>query len=523
MRLAPLLAALPLALAACGGGAAEQPIKNVPIPVPAPPPPPAATELEPARESPPESGPARPTTFPKIAHDTLANGTTLDVVEAHALPIVQLRLVVKSGTASDGDLTGVARLTAMMLKDGGAGRYASRELLARIESLGADLGVEVGPDATVLSLAVAREHMDEALDLLGTVAREPRFDEGELAKLKKREIERVADRAKSSGVWAASMVLQRKLHRLPTGLHPYASFDALPAEIQKLGAQSCRDFYKKHYSPKNASLVVAGDVDVAAAKKGAERAFGAWKGGDVEPPAFGEAMPPAALEIVVADRPHSAQSDVFVGMLGPARRDDDWTTLKVANQVLGGGVAGRLFLDVREKRSLAYNTRSTLGEVAHGPVSFTAYAGTQTAKTGLAVEALLDNLKRLASEPASDEEMNTARRYLADVFALRMETIGSVADMVVSLDVLGLPDDYYDTYRKALGAVTAADAEKVAAEHVRDGHAIVVVAGDAATIAPMLAHFGEVTIVDPQKGFEREKTVPANPSAPLELPRESGR
>src|SRR5207244_8025744 len=116
--------------------------------------------------------------------------------------------------------------------------------------------------------------------------------------------------------------------------------------------------------------------------------------------------------------------------LGPARKDDTWTAVKVANQILGGGVSGRLFLDVREKRSLAYNTRSSVGELARGPAPITAYAGTQTAKTGLAVQALLDNLKRISTEPASNDELNTARRYLADVFAVRMETAGAVPDTV---------------------------------------------------------------------------------------------
>jgi predicted Zn-dependent peptidase len=228
------------------------------------------------------------------------------------------------------------------------------------------------------------------------------------------------------------------------------------------------------------------------------------------------------MKILLADRPKSAQTDVYVAALGPSRRDESWTEIKVANQVLGGGVSGRLFLDVREKRSLAYNTRSAMGELARGPVPLTAYAGTQTAKTGLAVQALLDNLKRIATEPASEEELNTARRYLADIFAIKMETVGSVADMVVSLDVLGLPDDYYDQYRKEIRQVSATDAQRAISEHVREGHAVIAVAGDAEKIGPVLSHFGEVVVYNPEREFERVRTIPANPSAPLEHEREPG-
>jgi predicted Zn-dependent peptidase len=494
------------------------PVQNVAAPAPAP----AEAPLEPAREAPPESGPAREVPFPRIEHQELSNGLALQVVQAHTLPIAQIRLLIKSGAAADGDLTGVANLTARMLKDGGAGRYSSKDLLAKIETLGADLNIDVSPDSTVLSLAVARPRFDEAMDLLGTVVREPRWDEQEFGKLKKRQIQRVADRAKSSGTWDATMLLWRELYRLPTGLHPYASYDAVPSELAKITTQTCRDFYRKNFSPKNAVVVVAGDLDVDVAKKAADRAFGAWKGPEVAGPSFGEAMPPEHLKILLADRPKSAQSDIYIASLGPARKDDAWTEVKVANQVLGGGVSGRLFLDVREKRSLAYNTRSSLGEIARGPVPFTAYAGTQTAKTGLAVQALIDNLKRISGEPVTADELNTARRYLSDIFALRMETIGSVADMVVSLNVLGLPDDYYDAYRKEVREVTAEAAQKSTAQHLREGHVVIAVAGDAAVLGPVLSHFGDVVVSNPEKEFERVRTIPANPNAPIELERQEG-
>jgi zinc protease len=512
-----------LALAgACGLGCHAQTAvhpANLQIPVPDSQ---AKEGLEPTRETPPQSGPGRETPFPKIDRQELANGLDIDIVQARTLPLVQIRVLVKSGAAADGDMTGLAHVTAKMLKDGGAGRYSSRELLAKIETLGTDLAIEVGPDSSVLSLAVAKAHFDEAMDLLGTIVREPRWDEQEFGKLKKRQVQKAADKAKSSGTWAATMLLWRELYRLPTALHPYASYDAVPSELTKLSTRSCRDFYRKNFTPKNTEIVVAGDIDSDASRKAVERAFGAWKGGDSVQPTFAEPTPPERLKILLADRPKSAQSDIYVASLGPTRKDDGWTAVKVANQILGGGVSGRLFLDVREKRSLAYNTRSSVGELARGPVPITAYAGTQTAKTGLAVQALLDNLKRISSEPASSEELDTARRFLADIFAVRMETVGAVADMVVSLRVLGLPDDYYDVYRKKIRDISADRAEKAIAEHVREGHAVIAVTGDAERIGPVLSHFGDVVVYNPEKEFERVRTIPANPQAPIELDREAG-
>src|SRR5690606_7134139 len=122
------------------------------------------------------SGPMRPSPFPPIARGTLPNGLELAVVEARALPIVQVRLVVRAGTATDGEMSGLARLTALWLREGGTKALPSDVLLERIESLGANLSVRVGADAVVFAMAVPRRHVEEALSLLGQVVLEPRFN-----------------------------------------------------------------------------------------------------------------------------------------------------------------------------------------------------------------------------------------------------------------------------------------------------------------------------------------------------------
>ena len=234
-------------------------------------------------------------------------------------------------------------------------------------------------------------------------------------------------------------------------------------------------------------------------------------------------MPHARRKITLVDRPKSSQSDVYVGLLGPERRDRGFAAFMVANQVLGGGMAGRLFADVREKRSLAYATRSNLLELAHGPSVMTVYAGTQTAKTGLALAALLDDLARLSRTAPDDDEVERASRYLADFLAVRLETIGAVADELVHLEVMDLPEDHDDALRRELAEVTPALVLKAASERIHPGSEVIVVAGDASVVGPMLSHFGEVKVVDPTREFARERTIPMAPDAPLEVPRASGR
>jgi predicted Zn-dependent peptidase len=287
--------------------------------------------------------------------------------------------------------------------------------------------------------------------------------------------------------------------------------------LQRLTAAECRALHRRFYVPRNAFVVVAGDTTPDTVKALTQKAFGGFSGGDPPALSFTEPNPPEALKITLVDRPKSARSDVLVAALGPPRTDKSFAAFAVENQILGGSSASRLFADLREKRSLAYATRSTVTELAHGPSVLVAYAGAPTAKTGLALGALLDHTAALARTAPSPEEVEAAQRHLG-AFAVRLEAMSALADELAHLYTLGVPDDYDDGYRRELGEITPALALKAAGEHLRSGHEIVVVAGDAAVVGPMLAHFGEVKVVDPTRGFARVRSIPMNADAPLEAP-----
>jgi len=513
------LAVLIGALTGCAAEAPPPPMTGVIIPVRDT----APSTPQHVREAPPASAPPRPYHFPRVVWSELPGGLKVATLPSKALPLVQIRVVIGAGRAADGEHTGVAVLTGQLLKDGGAGAMSSRELVTRVEALGGKLSIRTEMDATTLALAVTRDHLGEALDLLGAVVQKPLFSPAELDKLKKREIDRLADAARTLGTWGASMMLYRDLFSLPSEHHPYASFSATPDDEKKLTAADCRAFHKRFYVPRNTLVIVAGDTTPEATQALVQKAFGGFQGGEAPVVSFTDPLPPEGRKITVVDRPKSSQSDVFVGALGPAPADPSFAAFAVANQILGGGMTGRLFAEVREKQSLAYSTRSTVTDLAHGPSVLVAYAGTQTAKTGLALAGLLDNLERLARTAPDSAEVETAQRYLADSFAVRLETLGEVAEEVARLHVLGLPDDHDERYRKELAEITPALALKAASDHLRAGHEIIVVAGDAAVVGPMLSHYGEVKVVDPTRDFARVRTIPMDASAPLEVPRQEGR
>ncbi len=512
---------------ACGSAAFA--CGPAPLPPPEHPPGPAPTADPPPKEvapgaplaEPPPSGIAPETPFPTIAHHRLDNGLAVRVIERHNLPIVELRLIFKTGTAADDGKTGLALLAGEMLKAGGTAGWSSRQLLEEVEGLGSSINVFTNFDTTRIELAVTREHLGTAVDILGKVAQKPKFSANEFRKLKQRETERVANSARTSGRWGASMVLYRELYHLPTSSHPYADYDSTPKKLGAVTLAACRAWHKLHVTPNNAVLVVAGDVTSQQVLDATKAAFGKWKGAAPPRPSFSRPAPSKERKIYLVDRPGSTQADIYLGLLGPERKSAFWAPVRTVNQILGGGVSGRLFLDVREERSLAYGTGSRVQSLAHGPVPITMSAGTQTAKVGLTVQALLEHKNRIGTEPPSQEEVATATRYLSDIFLLTTERVGTVADMAGNLAVWGLPDDYYDTYRKAVRALEVPQVHDAGKRFFGTG-AVMVVAGDAGRIDKPLSHFADVVVVDPTKDFSVKRSVPHDPKAPIELKRVEG-
>lgn len=463
-------------------------------------------------EQPPPSLASKLSPFPHVDRAHLPSGLEVDTVEAHALPVVEIRVLVHAGSGFQ-SAEGVAEVTGEMLKEGGSRAHTGVDFLRRVESLGADLGVDVGADATTLSLSVVSSELDEAMRLLGEIVVTPRFDPAELGKVKARLADELRDAARGSGHYAAERVMTTALFP-PSS--PYAHEQMLASDIPKIDERAVREFHRKFFVASNAVVLVAGDTTPPVVRAAVDKHFGPWAAASNASPApappptvdFPPAIAPEVTRVVVADRPQSVQSDVFVSQLIPERHDPNWPGVRVAMQILGGGVSSRLFNDVREKRSLAYSASDDYSQLAHGAQPFFAHAGTQTPRTVDTVQGVLDDLASMKLEPANPAEVERARRYLSDVFAVRLETLGAVANTVATSRTLDLPDTYWDDYRAALRQVSPEAANDTSAKIFHPDRVLIVVAGDAAQIAEPLARFGEVTVVDPEHDFRVVRTVP---------------
>jgi zinc protease len=432
----------------------------------------------PASTAPPQLGDPKPLTLPQVVERRLDNGLRILVVEHHELPIADFLLVVKSGSEEDpARREGLASLTAAMLDEGTRTRNAM-QIADQIGYLGISLTTASGWDASRVALHTPTAQLDSALALFTDVIRNPSFASKELERLRKDRLTAILqqrDRAPVIADLAFSSILYGEDHpygRAQQGTEP--SVKAITrADVQR--------FYSQHYRPNNSVLVVVGDVDVNDIVVRANRLFGSWQRGTIPASRVAQARPAgASTTVYLIDKPGAPQSSFRIGSIGVARATPDYFPLMVMNTILGGSFTSRLNNNLRETKGYTYGAGSSFDmRQAEGP--FTARAEIVAEKSDSALIEFMKELRSIREEvPAT--ELEKAKRYLQLGLPAEFETTSDIAFRLAPLAIYDLPLDYFNTYAQQIDAVTGAEVQRVAQQHVRPDNISVVIVGDLKTI-----------------------------------------
>ena len=225
--------------------------------------------------------------------------------------------------------------------------------------------------------------------------------------------------------------------------------------------------------------------------------MGDWGGGRIPPVPDTVSPRSEGLRVHLADRPGSVQSELRVGHVGVARSSPDYFPLMVMNTILGGAFSSRLNLNLRERHGFTYGVSSAFA-ARRLPGPFVVGTAVQTEVTAAALTEIFAELTRMRESPVTHPELENARNYLAGIFPLRLQTTEGIAEHLARIIIYDLPDDYLETYRERILAVSAEDVLRVAREHLHPDAASVVVVGDAQKLLPALEelHLAPVEQVD---------------------------
>ncbi|HSS20122.1 MAG TPA: pitrilysin family protein [Pyrinomonadaceae bacterium] len=431
-------------------------------------------------KQPPPPLPARPILLPTASETVLANGLTLLVVEDSRLPLVSYRLAFRKGDAHDPvELPGLMDMLTGLLTEGTQSR-TSREIADSVARVGATLQAGANSDYTTIaasSLAIFRE---EILELMADVTLRPIFPENEVELTKQNTKESLKQQRAQPSFLASEMVAN-----VMFGQHPYHVTAPTPESIDATTRAQLIDFHRSVLVPNNAVLLITGDVKQDAILRQVEDLFGSWQPGDVSSDEFPAPPIRTSRTAYVVDRPGSAQANIVIANAGLTRTSPDYFPMLVMHTVLGANASSRLFMNLREEKGYTYGAYSSL-DTRRTAGTFRATAEVRTPVTGDSLKEFFYELERIRTTPVSQKEIDDAKSYLTGVFPIRLETQEGLIDQLVQIKMFGLPDNYLDTYRQNIQAVTIDQVQEAARKYVTPDLAAIVIVGDAAQLVEQI-------------------------------------
>ena len=437
------------------------------------------------RKTPPP--PLAPVEFdvPKPFKTMLDNGLHVVIFEDKRLPLVSYRLAFHSGDINDpSEHTGLSSAIATLVTEG-TEDYSSQQLAEKIERLGASLHASSSDDFTIVAASALSLYSTEILHLMADVILRPTFPEDELDLYRRNTVEHLKFQRSQSPFLASEQTA-----RLVYGRHPYATISPAAADIEKLDRETIQKFHASVFIPNNAMLIAVGDVEHDEFLSEANELFGDWQQGSLPRQKFGAPPKRSARALTLVDRPGSAQSNIILSNLAINRTDPDYFSMLVMNQVLGAGASSRVFMNLREEKGYTYgaytrlNTKRLAGDIE-------ATAEVRNEVTGDSLKEFFYELERIRAERVGDDELADAKSFLTGVFPIRAETQEGLTNLIVNQHLYGLPENYLQTYRANVDAVTGADVKRVAEEYVRPHEMAIVIVGDAKEVLPQVQAFAD--------------------------------
>ncbi|HZP77311.1 MAG TPA: pitrilysin family protein [Pseudolabrys sp.] len=392
------------------------------------------------------------------------------LVRDAAVPLVAMNFALPGGAGQDpADKSGLANLAAELL-DEGAGDLDSTAYHGRLENHAIELAFQTGRDYLHGSLRVLNEHRDEAFDLLGLALSSPRFDADAVERVRGQVLS-VLRRDSTS----PNMLASQRWWATAYPNHPYGRDSrGTPETLAKITADDLRSYVRRTFAREGMKIAIVGDVDAKTAGQLIDRAF-------AKLPAKGQltsvksAQPGGLGKRIVIDV-DVPQAVVNFGAPGIARNDPDFMAAYVVNHILGGGsFSSRLYREVRERRGLAYGVYDSLLWFKHS-AAFLGGTATRADRTSDALTIIEQEIKRMAEQGPTQDELDKAKSYLKGSYALGLDTSSKIAAQLVQIQIDNLGIDYIDRRDALIDAVTLADTKRVA-KRLFDGGLLVTIAG----------------------------------------------
>jgi zinc protease len=385
------------------------------------------------------------------------------IVREASVPLITMEFAFLGGASQDAaDKAGTANMVAQLL-DEGAGDLDAKAFQQRLEERAIELNFNVGRDYFRGTLRTLTDNQEQAFDLLRLALNSPRFDPDPIERVRTQVMSGLRRETTSPNSLSSRRWWETAFPGHPYGRQVSGTLESVPI----IAADDLKAYPRRVFAREHLKVAVVGNVDAATVGALLDRVFGAL-------PAKAELQPvgPASVrglgrrEVIPLDVP---QAVVTFGGPGIARSDPDFIPAYVVNHILGGGsFSSRLYREIREQRGLAYSVHASLVWL-RGAALFMGGTATRADRTGETLDLIDKEIRRLADEGPTEDELAKAKAYLKGSYALNLDTSAKIASQLVQIQIDELGIDYISRRNALIDAVTLADARRVAKRLLGDG------------------------------------------------------
>lgn len=422
------------------------------------------------KQTPPEGGTPQDFKIPAKNSKEFGNGLRSTLVQFGVVPKVNISVIIKTGNVHEGPQeVWLADLTADLMREGTTS-MDFKTIAQRVAAMGGEVNVSTGENQTVISGSVLSEFGPDLIRVLADIAMNPSFPAGEIDRLKN-DLKRQLTVQKSV---PQSQALEKFRSIIYTD-HPYGRVFPTAEMIDSYTLDKVKEFYENNFGARRTVVYAAGKFDEQAMTAAIEEAFGSWKEGpEVTYPV---AKPTTTNEVAVIDRPNAPQTTIMLGLptLDPSK--GDYVPLAVTNSLLGGSFGSRITSNIREDKGYTYSPHSVISTGYRVAVWYE-QADVTSEHTGASLQEISKEIKRLQSEPPSQEELKGIQNYEAGVFVLQNSTPQGIISQLNFIDFHGLDESYLTDRVRNIHSVTPEKVQQMARDYFKYEDMTLVLVGD---------------------------------------------
>ncbi|MAL19183.1 MAG: hypothetical protein CL670_05230 [Balneola sp.] len=433
-----------------------------------------------------------PIQMPEVVEFNLDNGIKFLLVEDKELPLINIRVTVKTGgLLVPESKTGLAGMTGTVMREGGSENYPADELNKLLEDNAANISTFIGFGSGGATLNILKEDLEELLPVFVDILQNPAFPEDKIELAKTQTKSGISRRNDSQ-----QQVAGREFQDLIYGENSVYARETEYATVDNITREDMIEFHKNAFVGSNITVGIVGDFNTAEMRQKLREAFGSLPTGSPTNLLYPEVDYNFPTTINLVDKPDVNQSYVTMGHIGGLRENPDYPAIQVMNQILGGGFSSRLFQEVRTNLGLAYSVGGGYGSNINYPGTFRLTTMTKSETTAEAIDAILKEVERLQNEPITQEELQQTKDQFLNSLVFRYDSKSQILNQRISNEYNGLSADAFDELVEGIKNTTVEDIQRVAQEYMKPDQVQILVVGNKSEIGDQLQKYGNVNELD---------------------------